>query len=166
MIAEIADADYVKKNLKPILPVPLTDQEIAELAKERAKEEARLEELELEAADSKKEWSEKLTMQERIVETMGADIRRGKQDRVVMCDEVFRGGCILTIRQDNGVVVGNRPASPQEAQRHLPAIEGGSGILDDAARAQKEAGVEEDDEGDVIAPAGDGVKKRKSKKAR
>ncbi len=159
--------DYVSKNRKMIQPVQLDDIEIAILAKERAKQEAQLEELQTKASDISKEWKEKIQQQERLIETLGADIGRGKQDRTVMCDEIFRNGKIDTVRQDTGVVISSRAASMQEAQRYLPAMEGqGGGMLADARKAQKDAGVEEDEDGDVVSPEGDGKPKtRKAKKS-
>ncbi len=160
----IAEQDYVKQNVKCNLPVELDDAEIASIAKERAKAETRKAEDEQKFVDIKKEWVEKIAMQERNIETMGADIARGKQDRPVLCDEIFRAGQIVTIRRDTGAVCGSRPASMQEAQRHLPAQIGGTpGALDAAAQAQKDNASEENDDGDVVPPEDDQPKKRKKK---
>jgi hypothetical protein len=158
--------DYVKKNLKLELPVTLDNDEIAELAHERGRVEADLAEKEQEYSDVKKDWNEKLETKRRTIAQLGIDIRSGKQNRPVLCDEVFRNGTIQTIRQDTGAVVGTRPASMQEAQRHLPSVEGGTAkpnILEEASAAQKASGVEEDDEGDVTVPDSPAPKKGKKR---
>ncbi len=162
-----AELDYVIKDRPMTLPVPLDTSEIAELARERAKQETKLAELEQKATDVKAEWKEKIDLQERVIAQLSDDIAREKQDRVILCDEIFQAGQIKTIRQDNGVVVASRPASPQEAQRHLPKMQvlngGAPGILDQARANQKENASEENDDGDVVSPEGDAPKKRKKK---
>lgn len=161
--------DFVKQNLKLELPVKLANNEIAELAHARGRLEAELSELEQEYSDVKKDWNEKLETKRRSIAQFGIDIRTGKQNRPVMCDEIFKNGTIQTIRQDTLEVVGTRPASMQEAQRHLPSVVGGSGkpnILDESHAAQKANGVEEDEDGDVGVPETAAPKKAKGKKGK
>lgn len=165
----MAQLDYVKKNLKLELPVRLDNEEIAELAHARGRLEAELSEIEQEYSDVKKDWNEKLETKRRSIAQYGIDIRSGKQNRPVLCDEVFRNGTIQTIRQDTGEVVGTRPASMQEAQRHLPSVEGASGtanVLEQAAAAQKSSGVEEDEDGDVQVPDAPAPKKSGKKRGK
>lgn len=159
--------DYVKQNLKLELPVVLDEHEIAEIAHARGRDEAALAELEQEYSDVKKDWNEKLESKRRLIAQYGIDIRSGKQNRPVLCDEVFKNGTIQTVRQDTGEVVGTRPASMQEAQRHLPSVVGGSSkpnILEEASAAQKASGVEEDEDGDVQVPDSPAPKKKRKGK--
>lgn len=161
---EDSNLDYFQKNVKEVQAVDLEDLEIAALAKEAAKEDEKLAELKTKFGDEKKEWQDKINLQERKVEKIREDIARGKQDRVVLCDEIFRNGTILTFVRESGRVIRQRPATPSEAQKHLPAVEGSSGILAQAARAQKEANVEVTDEGDVVPPDGSDAPKKNGKK--
>lgn len=161
----IAEQDYVSRNQKLVLPVDLEQLEIAALALERAKEEGKLAELEEKAKEISKEHKDAIERQKSRVEQLGSDIARQKQDRVVMCDQVFRKGVILTFRQDDGVIVSTMPATPQQAQKHLPAMEGG-GLLADAARAQKDSNSETDDDGDVVPDDGADEPKSKKRKAK
>ncbi len=156
--------DYVTKNRPMTLPVALESLEIAELARERAKQETKLAEIEQKATDVKAEWKEKIEMQERIIATLSEDIAREKQDRVILVHEIFANGQVKTIREDNGIVVATRAATSQESQRYLPAMEGpGGGLLDAARKAQKDNASEENDEGDVVPSEGDEKPKKRKK---
>lgn len=161
----IQEQDFYARHQKLVLAVDLEQHEIAALAIERAKEEGKLAEMEALAKEKAKDNKDAVERQRSIVAKMGDDISRQKQDRVVLCDQIFRKGVIVTYRQDNGVVVSSVPATPQQAQKHLPAMEGG-GLLADAQRAQKASGVDENEDGDVIPFDRDGDEKPKKGKKR
>jgi hypothetical protein len=71
---------------------------------------------------------------------MRRELHSGQQDRTIKTNEVFEkddlGNCwIVVYRLDTA----NRPASagrpsPAEMQRYLPALEGGGGLLEQAAK--------------------------------
>ena len=46
-----------------------------------------------------------------------------EQESVVSCDELFRDGLVWTVRADSGEEFESRPATAQEPQRYLPAME-------------------------------------------
>lgn len=145
----IAKGDFLTRNQKLELPCKLDLSEIAGVASARAKLERELAQVEQDLVDKKAEFKAKIEELQAKIDTYGADIAREAQDRIVMCDLLVRGNVVITVRRDTNEVVTTRRLEPAEAQKHLPAVEGNSGILDEAARAQKANNSVEDDDGDV-----------------
>lgn len=160
----VATEDILRKNVKHEIAVDLDDMGIAAVARMRAAAEKKHAQLEQNFADLKTEWKEKLTESQAVIDTMTADIQRQKQDRVVQCTEVVKGNVVLIVRQDNNVVYNTRALAMHESQGKLPAVEGGNGVLAQAAAAQKANNSQEDDEGDVIADDGSEEAKPKKRK--
>lgn len=164
-VEEIEKADFLTRNAKLVLPVKLDISEIAGAASARAKLEKELAQLKQDLADKKREIQDKIDEVQASIDTIGQDIAREQQDRPVLCDVLVRGNVVITVRRDDNTVVTTRPLSPAEAQKHLPAVEGNSGILDEAARAQKANNSEENEDGDIEPNDGTDelAKKRKRK---
>lgn len=173
--APVAPAeDIVKRGIKRELPCKLTDHEELEIARRKATAEAELEELLEDFKDAKDEWGTRIDEVEKRIAIMGAELRTGEQKRVIECYERFKAGTIEVVRTDNGMVIDRRAASLGDTQRALPKVadeptpatsdDEGEAQAADAARTQRDAGVEEDDDGDVVAPAGDGKKNGKRSK--
>jgi hypothetical protein len=153
--------DWFARKVNVTHDADLEELEIAALARQAALEDKVLEDLEDKFADVKADWRDKIERQEKKRDEQRKDIARGKQTRVTYCDQVFAAGQIISVSRDSGEVVHVRPASPGEAQKALPADNGG--LLADAARAQKESNVEEDEEGDVVPPDGSDQPKKRGK---
>lgn len=166
-VTSIAPAeDVVKRGIKRELPCKLTDQQELDIARRKAQAEAELEELQDDFNDVKEEWKTRLDEVEKRIAVMGAELRSGEQKRVIDCYERFVNGTIETVRSDNGMVIDRRAASLADTQRALPGTvkDEAAAQAADAAKAQRDSNVEEDEEGDVVAPAGDGKKNGKGKR--
>jgi NifB/MoaA-like Fe-S oxidoreductase len=161
--------DIVKRGIKRELPCKLTDQEELEIARRKASAEAELEEVQADFDDAKNEWKSRLEEVEKRIALMGAELRTGEQKRVIDCYERFVAGTIETVRTDNGMVIDRRAASLADTQRALPTVGRDEAREEqeqaaDAAKTQRDANVEEDDEGDVVAPAGEPKKNGRAKR--
>lgn len=152
--------DVLKKGIKRELPVRLTDIERLEIAEAKAKLEAELDEHRAEESDRRREASEREKEIEKRIAVMGAELRTREQRRVVICYERWEAGQVVIVRQDVDPVdaesvVERRAANLAEAQKVMP----GAGqpakngdVLAEAAKMQRDAGIEEDDAGDVVPP--------------
>lgn len=161
-----AAEDILKRGIKRELPCKLTDQEELEIARRKAAAEAELEEVQADFDDAKNEWKGRIEEVEKRIALMGAELRTGEQKRVIDCYERFVAGTIETVRSDNGMVIDRRAASLADTQRALPnVVREEQAQQADAAKTQRDANVEEDEEGDVVAPAGDGKKSKGKRKS-
>jgi hypothetical protein len=180
------DGDVIRRGIKRQLPCTLTEQEFVQIAKMRVDKEALLDQLEGDFARIKKKHNDQVEELEGEIGKMRKELHTGEQDRTVLCVEVFRRaedgtGWVHTLRMDaltatygaeiaSGAApldaraaaaeraeVERRPATPAEAQRYLPGVEGmpvddRTPLLDQAAAAQahEAESVEEGDDG--VAP--------------
>jgi hypothetical protein len=164
-------------DIKRELPCKLTDSDMLEIAIDKAKAEAELDEMEDEFADTKRDWGKRIEEVEKRVAAMGSELRTRERKRVVICHErvVLETRMVEVVREDTMEVVDRRAANLFEAGKVLPMTK----RLEDAppvdppdvdaalaaahAETMKAAGAEEVD-GDVTVPAGDGKKPKKSKR--
>lgn len=154
--------DYFAKKQNVTHDVELEDIEIAVIARQAAVEDRIKADLEGKFTDVKGEWRDKIDRQTKKCDDLRADIARGKQTRTTSCDQIFHSGQIVSFDRETGLVVHVRNASPGEAQKALPTESGG--LLAQAAKAQKDAHVEETPDGDVIPPDGSDEPKQRGKK--
>jgi hypothetical protein len=158
--------NIIKTKIKLELPCPLSERELLDRARQKSAAELELEQLEQAFADVKKQWATRLEIVEKKIGGLGRVIRDEAEQRVIECYERYvsdgaHAGQVETVRTDTSTVVERRAANLLESRgANVPE----SPEQADAARTQRDAGVEEDDEGDVVAPAGDGKRKPKSRK--
>jgi len=162
-------ADVIRRHLKKTLPCALSRDELTTIAIDAAKKRRRLRELESDLAAEKKRRQQQIDELQGEIDTHDRELDTGEQDRVVLCDEIFRSGTVYVRRNDTLEEIEPRPATAQEAQRYLPAVEstlnpGPRGpLLDQAAAVQaaERAGGEEpaddEDEDDDDGPEDDGL---------
>jgi hypothetical protein len=177
----------IATDIKRELPCKLTDAELLELAIAKTKTEAELDELRDEFRDVKSTWSDRIDDVEKRIAHMGSELRAGERKAVVICHERIdlATRMVEVVREDTLDVVDRRAANLFEAGKVLPHAkrlddsppgEEPPGVDDalaaaaaegrDAAATQKSVNVEENDEGDVVPPEGDGKRAKKSKKVR
>jgi len=191
------DGDIVRRGIKRTLPCELTDAEFMQIARQRVDKEALLDQVQGDFDKLKAKHKAQVEELEGEIGTMRRELHTGEQDRTVLCVEVFRRaddgtGWIHTLRTDKlsaafAVAIGmgathddaraqaaqaaeveRRPATPTEAQRYLPGVEGVAEerrgpLLDQAAAVQaaeragdaESADDEDNDEDD--APEDDGI---------
>ncbi len=149
-------ADVIRRHLKKTLPCALSREEMTTIAIDAAKKRRRLRELESDLAAEKKRRQQQIDELQGEIDTHDRELDTGEQDRVVLCDEIFRSGTVYVRRSDTLEEIEPRPATAQEAQRYLPAVEstlnpGPRGpLLDQAAAVQaaERAGDAESDDDD------------------
>lgn len=158
----------LRKKILLELPCPLDDSALLAIAKDKSTQEAELEQLEEEFADFKRGWSARIEAKEKAIALLGHQIRTGEQKRVIECFERYQAegehaGKVETVRKDTFDVVERRVADLLEARNAVPDSdqEDDKGdVLAQAARMQRAAGVDENDEGDVVPPDEPAPKKR------
>jgi hypothetical protein len=157
-ITVLAGEDIMRRGIKRTLPCKLTDAELLQIALQRVDKEALRDQIEEDFDRIKSKHKAQLEEIDGEIGTMRKELHTGEQDRTVLCCEVFRrdaagSGFVVTLRMDTipPLQVEMRPATPTEAQRYLPGVEGfavdrGAPLLDQAAAAQggNGAGVPED----------------------
>jgi hypothetical protein len=167
-----------RRDIKRELPCKLTNEELLEVATAKAEAELQLEELEAEFANVRGDWKGKLEDQAKAIGKLGAELRSKSRIRVVICHEQVPADSldVEVVRDDTSEVLERRAATLFEVRKvrpdstTLPENFTGDDSAADAALAaaaaetMAAAGVEEDEDGDVVAPAGDG--KRKGKKGK
>lgn len=166
--------DVIRAGIKRELPVRLGDRELLEIAIAKASAEAELDEHNANLADMKREQAKIGEDIEKRIATMGAELRQRQQRRVVICYERWNAGLVEVVRQDLDPrnpesVVERRAANLAEAQRAIPDPEAArpdDDVLTAAAKMQRDAGVAENEDGDIVAPDGDGRKRGGRRKAR
>lgn len=140
--------DVVRRGLKRTLPCKLDREELTDIAIARAKKEALRDQLDADLDAEKKKRQQQINEVEAEIKLQGRELHTGEQERVVLCNEVFRkgvdgAGYIHVVRLDTNSEVEKRPANAQEAQRYLPAVEtvgGGNPTILDQAKARQKAG--------------------------
>lgn len=152
-----------RKSVLRELPVELADQELLEVARDKARREAALEELQASFTDVKRDWNARIEADEKVIAQLGAIVRTGQRRQPVDCFERYQTegehkGKVEVVRKDTDEVVERRVADLLEARNALPPEEGD--VAAQAARMQRAAGVEENDEGDVVPPDEAAPKKR------
>jgi hypothetical protein len=158
--------DIHRTDIKRELPCRLSPDEMLDIAVRKSKLEGELEELEEEFSEEKRSWNKRLEELEGRIGVMRSELRTGEQRRVVTCFERWRGQLIEIVRDDTGEVVDTRASTLRDTQQTIPGT-GDAGDDEqqaDAARTQRAAGVEEDEEGDVVPPESSGSGKRGKKK--
>jgi hypothetical protein len=164
--------DVIRDGIKLELPVRLTDAERLAIAEAKAEAESKLDDHRANLADIKREWGKREEEIEKRIAVMGAELRTREQKRVVVCYERWKAGQVEVVRRDldprdTASVVERRAANLAEAQRVMPDAEpvAGGDVLAQAAQMQRDAGVAENDEGDVV-PIAEGDKKRRGGKGK
>ena len=116
-------ADVIRRHVKRMLPVKLDDEELLEIARDAAKKRRNLRQLENDLADEQSKRKQQIKELQREIDTHDRELDTGDQERVVLCDEIFRAGTVYVRRSDTLEEFEPRPATAQEAQRYLPAVE-------------------------------------------
>lgn len=161
-----------RKKIMLELPCPITDRELLEISRDKAKHEDELDEISAEFSDVKRQWSSRLEAKEKQIEQLRAVIRTGEQKRPIECFERYvddgeHKGKVETVRRDTLEVVERRIADLLEARSATPDAEppNDEDVLAQAARMQRAAGVEENEDGDVVVPEERAPKKKRGKKS-
>lgn len=156
--------DIVHDNIQRMLPVRLTDGEITKFARSLGSLFAERDEAEKDAKRESEKHKTKLKELEDKIEKNARICQAGEEQRPVLCYTRIRGSNYETVRKDTGEIVESRSASLAELQKPLPhvpeqpapATAPEDAELDDeqrlAAQAQKDANVEETEDGDVTTP--------------
>jgi hypothetical protein len=154
---DLLTSDIVRRHVKRVLPVALADDEMLEIARDAAKKRRVLRQLEKDLDDEKAKRNQQIKELQKEIDTHDRELDTGEQERVVLCDELFRSGTVYMRRSDTGDEFEPRPATAQEAQRYLPAVEStlhtlptnaNAPLLDQAAAAQGRGAVEAEPEDD------------------
>lgn len=172
----LAGADVMRRGIKRVLPCKLTDAEQLQISKQRVAKEALREQIVEDFDKLKGKHKAQLEELDSEIAKAGKELHTEEQDRTVLCTEVFRAGpdgagWVHTLRMDvlasayAGAIadamteseaaalaterarVEQRPATPTEAQRYLPGIEGApvdrnAPLLDQAAAMQAAPAVD------------------------
>jgi hypothetical protein len=169
---QLPPADVIRRHVKRMLPVALADEEMLKIAIDAAKKRRVLRQLEADLADEQAKRKQQIKELQKEIDTHDRELDTGEQERVVLCDEIFRAGTVYVRRSDTGEEFEPRPASAQEAQRYLPAVEStlhtlptdrAAPLLDQAAAAQAatpandDAPPDDDADDDSDAPEDDGL---------
>jgi hypothetical protein len=147
-----------RTDIRRELPVKLTDEEMFEIHLHKCKLEDQLEEAEQDLADVKADWKTKIEVLESQIAEKRGWLRTGEQKRVVKCYERWRGNLLEVVREDTSAVVDTRTSTLKDTQPDLPEL---AQAQADAAKTQSDAGVSEDDDGNVIPLEGDGKKRKR-----
>jgi len=152
-------ADVIRRHVKRMLPVKLDDEELLEIARDAAKKRRNLRQLENDLADEQSKRKQQIKELQREIDTHDRELDTGDQERVVLCDEIFRAGTVYVRRSDTLEEFEPRPATAQEAQRYLPAVEStlntlpidrNAPLLDQAAAAQSAELESDGDSSEVL----------------
>jgi hypothetical protein len=170
------DGDVVRRGIKRTLPCDLTEAEFLRIARQRVDKEALLDQVVEDFDKIKAKHKSAVDELQGEIDKARQELHTGQQDRTVLCVEVFRrdeagSGWVDTLRMDvltaaftaaiaDGATLAEarrgaaerarveyRPATPTEAQRYLPGVEGYAvdaaaskgPLLDQAAAAQGRA---------------------------
>jgi hypothetical protein len=161
--------DTLRRHLKRTLPVKLTRDEQTDIAIAASKKRLAVKQLEKDLDDEKKRRQAQINEIQRDVDVSDRELATGEQDRIVSCNEIFRDGMVHVVRTDTWEIFESRPATAQEAQRFLPAVEatlGTSAVKNGKAAvatamkspaAQPGTGEDEPDDSDDDEPEDDGL---------
>lgn len=151
----------------------LTDEQLLEVALHKAELEDKHEALEAELADVKASYKRRTEELEALIAEDRQVLKSRTVTRVVECFERWRGNVLEIVRSDTGEVIDTRTPTLRDTQRVVPGTEEPAEaskpcdeqLAGDAARTQADAGVAEDDEGDVIPiESADGSKRRRKRR--
>jgi hypothetical protein len=154
--------DVVRRGIPRDLYCKLTDEEQLRIAKTRATREAERDQLLVDLADETSSRKAQIKKLDDEIGKMGRELRTGEQERTIPTNEIFvkhddGTGWIYVIRQDTDAEVERRPATAHETQRYLPSLDGGGGLLGQAAKAQRSAqGKAASEESDIPSDGEDG----------
>lgn len=127
MPPETIHHDTLRRHIKRSLPVPLSREEMTDIAIAASKKRQQIAQLTLDQAAEKKRRQQQIDDLQSDVDTSDRELATGHQDRIVMCNEIFVEGTVHTVRCDTWESFESRAANAQEAQRFLPAVESSSG---------------------------------------
>jgi len=111
--------------LKEILPVPLTDQEVAELGRSLAHELETLDKVTKDKTEITKAAKEEIERQQGVVNVLAKTLRDGTRETEVEVEESadYELGKWQTRRLDTGEVIDEREMTDEERlQRELPLV--------------------------------------------
>jgi hypothetical protein len=137
--------EIVKRAVPRLLPCKLTDEDMLRISRTRVAREAERDQLAADADLDAKKRKAQIKEYDDEINAMRRELHSGFQDRTIKTNEAFekdaQGNCWMVVyRLDTSEPTGERwPPSPAEMQRYLPALEGGGGLLEQAARAQRSA---------------------------
>jgi hypothetical protein len=113
----------IRRHIKRTLPVKLHRDELTDIAIVATRKRRQLRELEADLGAEKKQRQQQIDELQREIDVHDRELDTEEQERVVSCNEVFRDGLVWTVRTDTSDEFESRPATAQEAQRYLPAME-------------------------------------------
>lgn len=139
-----------------ILPVKLTESEIADRGKKAAAARLRVAEIEAKKKEAADHWKAKLELAENERDEFLDVIATGSEDREVECIETFefRAGLVTVVRADTGEKIRERAMTSSERQPSLPGTTLTQAQLDDAPQSHDGDEVDEPSEGDITDPEG------------
>lgn len=140
------------------LPVKLDLQDMVDVATNKSMLENERDKIELKAKEAAKVAKAEVEALDERIATLRAQLIAGERRTVIECFERWRGNLLEVVRGDTNAVVETRTATLKDTQADLPAM---AAAQADAAKTQADAGVSEDDEGDVVPIDGGEKKKRR-----
>ena len=119
------ESAHPPRSFKQLLPVPLTEKEIAERAKRAAAFRAMVAEYEASKKSAADHWKAKIELAENERDGLLDAIAMGTEERPVECLESreYRLGVVRVVRVDTGEVISDRAMSFAERQGTLPGVE-------------------------------------------
>jgi hypothetical protein len=151
------EAKHPPRQFTELLPVKLTERELADRARKAAAARRRVAEYEAQKAVAAAHWKAKIELAENERDELLDIIDSGVEEREVECVEefVWRTGTVIVTRTDLNERVRERAMTQLERNPKLPGIDDGSQLsLDDAA--DEDADLRELDEDD-LEPEEDGT---------
>ncbi len=120
-----AEQRHPPRHFPEVLPVRLTEAEIAERGRRAAVAMERVEQLEAAKAAAMSDWKWKIDGAEKERDELLRTIARGTEERAVECIETFewRTGTVTVVRVDTGAKVRERAMSAAERQPSLPRVD-------------------------------------------
>lgn len=161
---DIDVGNIIHRGLKRTLPCKLTNDELLRIAKQRTSEEALRDQVVADFDRIKSKHKVQLEEFDDKINKARQELHTEEQDRQVVCTSVFyRDGAgqswVVVYRTDTSALVEQRPASPVEAQRHLPGVDGaapiGGPILDRLQVVGPAAETDGEDDGVGANPGGE-----------
>lgn len=98
------------------LPHPLTDAEVRERFHKAQELEERADELDTKLKDETKERRDAIKRQRTEAKSLRAVAHKEQELRSVLCREELRGSQVFVVRDDNGAIVDQRPATAEDQQ--------------------------------------------------
>lgn len=112
----------VPRSTVMVLPVKLTEHEMAAIGRKIGEAQREADEIEAKAKAASDQWNDKLRGVEARMRELAAIAYAGQEDREVECAEEhdYRLGVVRTRRSDTGEVVSERAMFSHERQGSLP----------------------------------------------